>query len=549
MESHICVDCKASFVVSDKEKVLYAEKGVSTPLMCPDCRHQRRLLFRNEQHLYRRPCNKCNKQFVSIYAPDKPYVVYCPDCFWSDTFSPLEYGRSYDFSRSFFEQFRELQLAVPVLGNTVFNSTNCEYNGFCVDSKDCYMCTRVGGADGCMYSYLVLNALECIDCLNVYNSQYCYECIDCWSCYNSSFSQMCRNCSDCAFCYDCIGCRNCFGCIGLRNAEYYFFNEKCTKEEYERRVSAYVLSSHSALSSVKNHVFETLQKMPHRPLYEMNSQNAHGDFISESKEVLNSFDVEKSESIINSWGVEYSKDIVDGDFMYYAERCYNSISNSKSTHCDFCFAMLGGNYDCTYSMLLFNNSHDCFGSISMKKGAYTILNKQYEKEEYVELKEKIIAQMQVAGTWGQFFPPELSYFGYNEVPASLYFPLSKEDVLAKGFNWYESPEKSYSASSYAVPDTIGDVSDSIMNEALSCEVCGKNYKVVVKELAFYRAHKLPIPRRCHLCRHADRLSMRPPRKLFERSCAHCHKPMTTSYSPDNSATVYCDECYKNSVYS
>lgn len=474
--------------------------------------------------------------------------MYCPDCFWSDSYDPLQYGQSYDFSRPFFEQFRELQLKVPVLGNTVFNSTNCEFNGFTVDSKDCYMCARTVG-EGCLYSYLVLNALECVDCLNVYESQYCYDCIDCWSCYNISFSQLCRNSSDCSFCYDCIGCRNCFGCIGLRNAEYYFFNEKCTKEEYERRVAEYNLSRRTSLTSVKQHVIETLQKMPHRALYHMNSQNAHGDFISESKDVFNSFDVEKSDTVRNSWGVEYGKDVVDGEFMYYAERCYNSISNSKSTNCDFCFAMLGGNYDCQYSMLLFNNSHDCFGSISLKKGSYTILNKQYEKEEYVALRDRIIEQMQHDGSWGQFFPPELSYFGYPEVPASLYFPLTKDEVLEKGFNWYEPQIKSYTASTYSLPDDIGAVSDSILNEALSCESCGKNYKIVAKELAFYRSHKLPIPHQCYHCRHAVRLSMRNPRKLFDSHCDNCQRKMQTSYPPQSAVKVYCDECYQSAIYS
>ncbi len=548
MNQLCCNSCGAHFTLLTEDYQLYTEKGVEAPNQCSDCRHQRRTLFRNEQFLYRRPCSRCTKEFVSIYAADKPYTVYCPDCFWSDNWDPLSFGKPFDYNRPFFEQVKELTSRVPLLGNTVFNSTNCEFNGFCVDAKDCYMCTRVA-AENCMYSYLVVLSESCVDCFNAYQCQFCYECVDCWGCYGAKFSQLCRDSSDISFCYDLIGCRNCFGCVGLRNAEYYFFNKKCTKAEYEELVKQYDTSSYTTLEHLKNHVLTTLAAMPRRALYHMNSQNAEGDYITESKDVLDSFDVEKSDTVRHSWGVEYAKDVVDGDFMYFAERCFNSISNSKSTNCDFCFAMLGGIYDSQYSMLLYNNSHDCFGCISLKKGSYSILNVAYEKDAYFAEREKIIEHLKKTGEFGSFFPPELSLFGYNETAAAVYFPLTKHQATAKGFNWYDGMQKSYQQSSCVIPDTIDAAPESFTGETLSCESCNRNYKIVAKELAFYRTHRLPIPHLCHLCRHNKRVALRNPRKLFTRDCDHCKKSIQTSYPPDSTARVYCESCYSHNIYN
>ena len=46
------------------------------PTLCPNCRQQRRLTYRNERVFYHRPCAKTRKDVISIYAPDSPCTVY-----------------------------------------------------------------------------------------------------------------------------------------------------------------------------------------------------------------------------------------------------------------------------------------------------------------------------------------------------------------------------------------------------------------------------------------------------------------------------------------
>lgn len=156
------------------------------------------------------------------------------------------------------------------------------------------------------------------------------------------------------------------------------------------------------------------------------------------------------------------------------------------------------------------------------------------------------------GEWGEFFPASISPFGYNETVAQEYFPLTKSEATKDGiFNWsaYEAPfpkvEKIIPAEK--LPDDITKIPDDILNWAIECEVSGKPFRIIKQELEFYRKHHLPIPRRHPDVRHADRMKMRNPRKLYERKCGKCEKDMITTYAPERKETIYCEECYKKEI--
>lgn len=131
VETKICRHCQTSFPITDKDMEFYEkvsptfgsppDKGgrgvkkflIPPPTLCPDCRQQRRLSFRNERKLYKRKCDATGKDIVSIYSPDKPFKVYHQDYWWSDAWDPMDYGREFDFERSAMEQMGELLREVP----------------------------------------------------------------------------------------------------------------------------------------------------------------------------------------------------------------------------------------------------------------------------------------------------------------------------------------------------------------------------------------------------------------------------------------------------
>ena len=197
-----------------------------------------------------------------------------------------------------------------------------------------------------------------------------------------------------------------------------------------------------------------------------------------------------------------------------------------------------------------NDSKYLFGCVGLKKKQYCILNKQYTKEEYEVLVPKIIEHMKRTGEWGEFFPISISPFSYNETVAQEYYSLSKEDVLSKGYKWKDYDEQSqYQGVKHEVPINISEVKDDICNAILQCEITGKAYKIIPQELEFYRKMNLPIPSTCPDQRHLERMNLRNPRKLYDRTCSKCNCDIKTTYSLERPEKVYCEECYNNYIYN
>jgi hypothetical protein len=72
---------------------------IPTPTLCPEERQRRRLAFRNERRLYRRKSDFSGDEIISMYSPDKPYIVYSSDEWWSDNWNALSYGKTFTFQR------------------------------------------------------------------------------------------------------------------------------------------------------------------------------------------------------------------------------------------------------------------------------------------------------------------------------------------------------------------------------------------------------------------------------------------------------------------
>lgn len=189
-----------------------------------------------------------------------------------------------------------------------------------------------------------------------------------------------------------------------------------------------------------------------------------------------------------------------------------------------------------------------------------IFNKKYSKEEYLILKEKIIEHMRGTKEYGEFFPPSIAPVYYNETQGNLYDPLSKEEVLEKGWHWEENLPGTFGKETIShsnIPDTLEEVSDTYLNEIFACTSCSKNYNITRNELSFYRKENIPLPRRCPTCRYKRRFDLRPLRKLWHRSCmceklnhvhnGKCEVEFETSYAPDRPEIIYCEQCYQQEV--
>lgn len=450
-------------------------------------------------------------------------------------------------------------------------SVNCEYTQDFAFGKNCYMVFLAWYIENIMYSYFILAGRDMMDCMNIRSkNEWLYECIIARNCYQLKYSQFCLACIDSQFLYDCWNCSNCFMCTGLRNKKYYFKNKEYLKKEYEKILDSYKLDTFSGVEKAQLEYDNFILKCPRKCPNHLQSVNCTGDVISNSKNLKYCFITKESENCKYCdlvAGVKDSHDLAGGGEL---SECYEDIT------CDQSSRNLFGIYswksqDVQYTQ----HCHNCkyvFGCVGLRNVKYCILNRQYTKEEYEKLVPKIIEQMnnmpyidKIGNSYkyGEFYPAELSPFGYNETEAQEPFPFTKGEAQNHGYNWQDNIQKTTekeTLSSKNISDSINEIKDDILEEVLDCINCKRNYKIVPNELIFYKKMNIPIPRRCFYCRHEARLKRRNPFKLWHRKCmclktnhtSHldigCPSEFETSYAPERPEIVYCEKCYQQEVY-
>ena len=557
-----CKHCWASFDIIDKDLEFYDKISptfgwkkykIPSPTLCPDCRHQRRLSFRNERNLYKNTCGKTGKQVISSISPDKEYTIFHQEEWWKDNRNPLDYGIDIDLNKSFFEQFDALLKKVPRPALNVINNENSPYINQCGYTKDSYLCFDCDYSQNCLYSSDITNSEYMVDVLFADVSQIAYESANIQNCYKVFYSFQCKDSNNLYFCYNLTGCNNCFWSVNLRNRSYCFFNQQLSKEEYEEKTWMIQSRSYNDICYIRQRFSEHKVKFFHKNLEIAESENVSGDYIKSSKNAHMCFEAFDSEDVAYCGGIGHLKDTYDFDIGWYeSARCLECISSGDKNYNDL-FGMnhRGNDSNIIYSDILVN-CKNCFGCIWLRGKEFCILNKQYTKNEYETLVSKIIEKMQADGERWEFFHPQISSFGYNETVAMEHSPLSKEEALRQWFKRsdYKAPipqvEKTLNADE--LPETIIDVTDDILQQAIICEVSGKPFRIIKQELEFYRKYNLPLPHKHPDVRHIERFNLRNPRKLWYRKCAKCWIGMETTYAPERPEIVYCETCYNKEIY-
>lgn len=584
-ETKTCQNCKAQFTIEPDDFVFYEKMKVPPPTFCPTCRFQRRLMFRNERVLYRRTCDLCKEQILSIFSPQKPYKVFCQPCWWSDKWDGLEYGQEYDPSRIFFEQLKEVQLKAPLpaLFNAYTSLVNSEYVNHVGSMKNCYFCFNADYCDNVSYSTMVNYFKDSLDCFMASESELCYELINCGKQFNAFFSEDCLSCHDIYFSNSLTGCSNCFGCVNLRNKKFHIFNEPYTKAEYEEKLKEFNLHSYSSLVALRRRVYEFWVKFPRKFTHDYLNSNSSGDYVYQSKNAQHMYQAMNVEDgKYSQWiTLKPAKDIYDlTEWGNGVQRIYDSLTIGEG--CDsvkFCFGVWSNCKNVEYSMAVLSSS-DIFGSVSLRKKQYCILNKQYGKEEYEVLRERIIRDMkekpyidaaQRKWAYGEFFPYDMSMFDYNESSAIQYFELDKDNVLKNKWRWAEISrgEHAVTMKPEQVPDSIHDAPNSIPREIFECIECKRPFRVINAEFELLKRFELPLPRKCPDCRQKERIRRINPPRFLRRGCScagamsengvyknavphfhgsnRCPNSFITAYQSKSYKIIYCEQCINAEV--
>lgn len=541
MTKQQCVQCSKTFQITASDAAFYARLNVPAPTHCPDCRQQRRLAWRNEHTLYNRACDYCKKPIISIYPADSQFAVYCHECWWSDKWTAQSFGQDIDWQRPWFEQWQELQLKVPKIALYAANNEQSDYVNMTGYSKGCYMVFAGDYDEDCLYGTQVIKSVSCVDVLNCIESEDCYESVDIEKCYRVWWSQNCKNCTDSLWLFDCRGCTDCLFSTNLRNKRYYIFNKPYSAEAYAAK-KAEILAKVQAgqLNELLQQFADLRVQVIHRPLEQANSETVTGDYIFNSHNVQQGYDVTAADQCSYVYTAFNVKDLLDVCHTTDNELSYEGTSlGYKTYNCHFSICVWTS-HNCSYCLQV-KDSHDVFGCIGLTKASYCILNKQYSPEDYKAIVKKLQQHMQQTGEHGQFFPMQLSPFAYNASMAQAWYPLTREQVTQLGLVWQEP-----------VAQTAVGASDTLV-----CQATGKPYRIVQQERDWYTRQGLPLPTLCPDERRRRRFAARNPRQLWQRQCmctqvdhghaGRCATEFETSYSPERKELIYCNPCYTKEV--
>lgn len=528
--SKICVTCGDGFVVTENHLALLQKNSPSfggvrydfpSPTRCFECRTKQRMAWRNERSLYSRKCALTGKPIISIYAPDlpagqagSPYVVYDREVWWGDGWDATTYGRDFDFSRPFFEQYAELLRVVPKAAVINIEVENCDYTNFQNESRNCYLCFGSGYMEDSQYCDWTYHAKDTYDCSFCARSELDYGNVDCAATYRCRGCTDCHDASECERCFDCRNCQNCFGCVGLRGKSYHIFNQPYSREEYSLRVAE--LRKPEQAARVNAEIQKLKLAHPHRATRMIQCENSTGD------------DLENCQNCFNCFGVKESQDCANMIDCFKMKDC---LDMSRNGACELGYALIGGGYNhqvsfsfltCFASFSTYTvecmNVKNVFGCVGLQKKEYCILNKQYTKEEYEKMVPRIIEHMKKDGEYGEFFSSKIGLFAYNESIAQDFYPLTRERALAEGFLWRDELRQA------------------------------KEFKLTAPEIAFYKKEGLPTPTLHPNERYRERLARKLPRKLWDRMCTQCGAAIQTPYAPERREKVVCEKCYLKVIY-
>lgn len=546
-EIKTCKSCERRFTIRPEDFNLYKKVGIPPSKECRRCRWRHQLAFWTFGKFRKTKSDLSGKTIITVLPESAGFPIYARNEWVSDAWDPMDYGKEYDFSRSFFEQFGELRAGVPHSHQQGVKNVNCEWCDDVWKCRDCYLCRAILGSEYLSYSYRAFGCKNSIDLAYCFDSELSYDCLYCFKCYRVKYSFDARNCMESMFLYDCRNVQHCFMCWNLRNKKYYILNKPYSKEKYFERLKEYDTRSYKKIQKFKKEFNNIIaREAVHRENFNVKVTNSAGNFLNECKNCFSCYFLEKSENCRYIFrGIE-NKDVIDSVGIGMVEKsamsiginCYDAIVNVWCSNCRHS-AYLEYCEDC----------ESCFGCVGLRKKKHCILNKQYTEDEYKKLTSKIKEQMKQRGEWGLFLPYSFAYSGYNLTLAQWYFPKTKEDIEKIGGRWDNIRETTYEGmSGGGLPDRIDDVKDDITGQAIICPETGWRFNIARHELAFYKEHGIPLPHYHPDWRTRERFKPLTVLKSYRGSCIFCSRRINHFYPRKRGyRKIMCADCYQSQI--
>ena len=415
----------------------------------------------------------------------------------------IDYWRDYNFNKSGFQNFQELFRSMEhSCVSHIWKNESCEYSDVAVTSKNAYLSRIITlWSENVFYSMLVrINSRNAFNSLFVVdNSEIIYFCKSVHSSYQIFYSKYIKNCSDIWFSTNLTWCKHCIGCNNLENVSYYINNKEYSKEEYFEKKKKLLSDKWDFLNRYKS--IENKWK-------NHNSTNVSGDNIIESQDISNGsfvFNVKTWNNLVFVGSTAGAENWYDFLVWWEWNNDIYGVSNSGG-NCSNVYnsVQISWSTDIYYSQNIETCSHLLFCN-GLKNKQYCILNKEYSKEEWEVLADKIFTKMEQDGILWEYFPGELNPFYFNDTIAGMLWDFKKEEVIEKWYMWRDEEIK------VDIPEWVDIITTDELDSyqwytenwewRINPEILNKvikdskwdYYRIVQMEYDFLVKYELPLP--------------------------------------------------------
>ena len=591
---NICKYCSEDFPLYDLEKQILDTQGFSYPDFCPTCRFRMLYSYINDKHLYHRKDDFSWSQIVSSITPEFEGVVYKAedykkmilDDFW------LDYGM--DIGGDIFEDFKTLRRDFPRSSKLIYPKLeNVEYASHLWWAKNVYMSFCVFYSENVYFSLNILfecrnvfSSYDVTKSTNIYQSglvNASYEIAYSYNILDSSFLIFCRNMQN---------CQNCIFSCNQVGKQYMIYNKQYTKEKYEQ-MKAIMLTKMNQKNGVKL-LEEEYENFLEKNLIEtaqiiVNSDGVIGERIYNSKNSINVYISPNTlEESVNALETGGGKRLINSVASWFESEniiwCCSAWIQSSWLY--FCHSTVENCHNIYYSSDM-ESCEECMYCIGLKGKKYCILNRQYEKEKYFELKVKIIADQKQRDHWWEYLWFDFSPFPYNDTLAYDYFKVNRV-LYADGTLETVDPDATWIVRVFEdtyisdaeldlgwavripitwrtrskevnIPEWVSTIhawdldiitkDEDIFEKAILCEESHRPFKIIRSELEFVRQRWFPLPK-IHPELRIDRLvSLRPLWQFFVWRSDLSWEEFLTIFRKKPKFKVYSPEEYRKSMYS
>jgi hypothetical protein len=550
LQRRTCPISGLPFESTEQERALYETFDLPVSDMHPILRFVTRFAHGNNWSLYWAVDARTGKKLLSCYDP-KEFPKIVDHAYWmSADFDTRDYGRPFDFSRGFFEQYFEMVREVPRPNVTILNCENVEYANHVFWSKNCYLCFICFHCENVLYSFRARNCRESMYLFNCRELELCVQCANCVNGFDLQYAEFCIDCHNSRFLSNCISCSDCYQCANLKHKQYCIGNVQHTKDEYERRMKDIDLSSYRMYEHEWAAWQTFLATQPIQAERNINCENSTGTLLTNCRSCTTCSNLSNAENCVNSYGNNQSETCdASAEGSQVGVMAVGFLDSQRVA-----FTMIAEHcYDILYSQHMFQ-SHDCFGCFGLKNASYCILNKEYVPDEYEQVKKKVIAHMKQTGEWGTYFPPRYSPFCWQDTNAAAVLSASFDDpaAIAEKLGLRSDPtigktESPDALSSGELPDRVDEFFERHLGSIWACAQTRRAYKITKQEMCLYRKFRVPAPRihwRTIFEQYYSRMYPMP----YEAACGACGKRMCSYIRPcTTTRTLLCDQCFGETV--